>query len=154
MNTDLDPLLTRDEVAKYLNVTERTVLDWAQREVIPAIKLAGSWRFRRKDIESWLQSQSTGPDPLGSDNQSEGIQPKPFRSAEREQNIRECISAMEFSMQDSDQEEWAVYTFQVGREADIVVEAIARMVKAKIIKMDFRKTSVGEKYEVIKRRKA
>ena len=151
MSTHPDALMTREEVAKYLNVTERTVLDWAQREIIPAIKLAGSWRFRRQDIDSWLESKRTGPDPTTPEDDDVVRHPQPFRSAERERNIKSCISAIELSMQNTDREEWSAYTFRVDHGADIANEAIARLIKTRKISLDTKRAN-GEKHEVIRRR--
>ena len=152
MNTNSDSLLTREEVAKYLNVTERTVLDWAQRGVIPAIKLAGSWRFRRQDIDSWLESNRTGPDLTTPEDDDVVIHPQPFRSAERERNIKSCISAIELSMQNTDREEWSAYTFRVDHGADIANEAIARLIKTKKIRQDMQRIN-GKTVSIIRRRK-
>ncbi|MDR0513057.1 MAG: helix-turn-helix domain-containing protein, partial [Treponema sp.] len=44
-------ILTIDEVAKYLRVSERTVYDWAQKGEIPAGKIGTVWRFKRADLE-------------------------------------------------------------------------------------------------------
>ena len=152
MNTHEDPLLTKEDVAKYLKVTERTVLDWAQREIIPAIKLAGSWRFRREAIDSWLESNRTGPDTAAYPDNDVIVHPQPFRSAERERNIKSCIRAIESSMLDTDREEWPILTFQIDHGVDIANEAIACLVKARKGKLDIRQAN-GQKYEVIKRRK-
>ena len=47
-------ILTAEEVAEYLRVSERTVYDWAQKGEIPAGKLGNTWRFRRSRIEKWV----------------------------------------------------------------------------------------------------
>ena len=152
MNTHSDALMTREEVAKYLNMTERTVLDWAQRDIIPAIKLAGSWRFRRQDIDSWLESNRTGPERTSFESGNLVIRPQPFRSEDKERKIKSCISAIELSMQNTDREEWPVFTFRVDHGSDIAKEAIARLIKSKKASLSTKRTN-GEKYEVIQRRK-
>ncbi|MDR0374165.1 MAG: PTS sugar transporter subunit IIA [Treponema sp.] len=59
--TDGD-ILTIEEVAKYLRVSERTVYDWAQKGEIPAGKIGAIWRFKRIDIERWVNDRlSTKP---------------------------------------------------------------------------------------------
>lgn len=50
-------ILTLEEVADYLRVSERTVYDWAQKAEIPCGKLGTSWRFRRSDIERWVEEK-------------------------------------------------------------------------------------------------
>lgn len=50
-----EPLMTIEEVAKYLKVQKRTVYDWVKRGKIPAIKAVGQWRFKKEKIDSWLE---------------------------------------------------------------------------------------------------
>jgi excisionase family DNA binding protein len=61
--TDSNALLTVQQVADYLQLNESTVYQWAQQGRLPAIKLGGRWRFRRDDIETWLDAQACGPAP-------------------------------------------------------------------------------------------
>jgi len=60
-----DSILTIEEVAKYLRVSERTVYDWAQRGEIPSGKIGTVWRFKKGEIEKWvnerLSSSKTAP---------------------------------------------------------------------------------------------
>ncbi|MDR1970401.1 MAG: PTS sugar transporter subunit IIA [Treponema sp.] len=53
-------ILTIDEVAKYLRVSERTVYEWAQKGEIPAGKIGTAWRFKRIEIERWVNDRLTG----------------------------------------------------------------------------------------------
>ena len=50
-------LMTVEDVASYLRVAERTIYDWAQKGDIPCGKLGASWRFRRGDIDKWLEDK-------------------------------------------------------------------------------------------------
>ncbi|HOX03514.1 MAG TPA: helix-turn-helix domain-containing protein [Candidatus Paceibacterota bacterium] len=52
-----DEILTLPELAAYLKLAERTVYSYAQRGFLPGVKVGSSWRFRRKDIEAWLEEQ-------------------------------------------------------------------------------------------------
>jgi PTS system nitrogen regulatory IIA component len=61
MMTDRE-IMTIDEVAEYLRVSERTVYDWAQKEILPGGKLGTSWRFRRSDIERWVDQRLGDPE--------------------------------------------------------------------------------------------
>jgi excisionase family DNA binding protein len=49
-----EALLNVKEVAEFLQVNTTTVYAWAQSGQMPAIKLGRSWRFRRSDLEAWL----------------------------------------------------------------------------------------------------
>jgi PTS system nitrogen regulatory IIA component len=50
-------ILTIEEVAKYLRVSERTVYEWAQKGEIPAGKIGTAWRFKRTEIEHWVNER-------------------------------------------------------------------------------------------------
>ena len=55
-----DDILTIEEVAKYLRVSERTVYDWAQKGEIPAGKIGTVWRFKKSEIEKWVNDRLSG----------------------------------------------------------------------------------------------
>ena len=67
-------LMTVEDVATMLRVSERTVYEWAQRGEIPGGKFGTTWRFKRSDIMRWIDSRvkstrkpfSTLPLPLSS----------------------------------------------------------------------------------------
>lgn len=50
-------ILTIEEVARYLRVSERTVYEWAQKGEIPAGKIGTVWRLKKDDIESWVDER-------------------------------------------------------------------------------------------------
>ena len=52
-----DDILTIEEVAKYLRMSERSVYEWAQRGDIPAGKIGTVWRFKKSDIEQWVNER-------------------------------------------------------------------------------------------------
>lgn len=54
-----DPILTLPEVAVLLKVAEKTVYTMAQTGQIPAFKVRGQWRFKRDDIERWIDEQKS-----------------------------------------------------------------------------------------------
>ena len=51
-------ILTLDEVAAFLKAGKRTVYRFAQSGEIPAFKLGGTWRFRRSELEHWIDQNS------------------------------------------------------------------------------------------------
>ena len=53
----IDDILTIDEVANYLRVSERTVYDWAQKGEIPSGKIGTVWRFKKSEIEKWVNDR-------------------------------------------------------------------------------------------------
>lgn len=52
-----DEILTLPEVAKLLKVAEKTVYTMAQKGEFPAFKVRGQWRFKRADIDAWIEQQ-------------------------------------------------------------------------------------------------
>jgi PTS system nitrogen regulatory IIA component len=56
-----EDILTIEEVAKYLRVSDRTVYDWAQKGEIPAGKLGTVWRFKKDSIERWVNERFSAP---------------------------------------------------------------------------------------------
>ncbi len=54
-----DEILTLPEVAQLLKVAEKTVYTMTQRGEIPAFKVRGQWRFKRADLDQWIESQKT-----------------------------------------------------------------------------------------------
>lgn len=50
-------ILTIEEVAKFLRVSERTAYEWAQKGIIPGGKLGTSWRFKRAEIQKWVDEK-------------------------------------------------------------------------------------------------
>jgi len=50
-----DEILTLKEVAKYLKLAEKTAYRLAAEGKLPGFKVGGSWRFKRDDIEKWIE---------------------------------------------------------------------------------------------------
>ena len=48
---------TTEEVLEYLQVNLRTVYRLIKSKNIPAIRVGWQWRFRRRDIDAWLESR-------------------------------------------------------------------------------------------------
>ena len=55
-----EDILTIEEVAKYLRVSERTVYEWAQKGEIPSGKIGTVWRFKRSELEKWVDDRLSG----------------------------------------------------------------------------------------------
>lgn len=53
-------IMTIEEVANYLRVSERTVYDWAQKGELPGGKIGTTWRFKSADIEKWVNDRLKG----------------------------------------------------------------------------------------------
>lgn len=55
-----DYLLTEKEAAEYLNLAAHTLCMWrcTQRIAVPHIRMGRSVRYRKADLEKWLESQT------------------------------------------------------------------------------------------------
>jgi excisionase family DNA binding protein len=57
--------LTTEEVLEYLQVNLRTVYRLIKAGKIPAVRVGRQWRFRKRDIDAWLDSQRPRGDRPG-----------------------------------------------------------------------------------------
>ena len=51
-------LMTVQQVAEYLQMSNDKIYDMAQKGELPALKIRQQWRFNKEDIDSWLRSCS------------------------------------------------------------------------------------------------
>jgi excisionase family DNA binding protein len=88
--------LTTEEVLEYLQVNLRTVYRLIKAGKIPAVRVGRQWRFRKRDIDAWLDSQR----PRGLERPAGGVTaPMPSRSVRKrvlvvddEASIRDLLS--------------------------------------------------------------
>ena len=52
-----DQILTLKEVAAYLKLAEKTAYRLASEGKLPGFKVGGSWRFKREDLEAWIEQR-------------------------------------------------------------------------------------------------
>ena len=52
-----DTFLTTEEVLDYLQVNLRTVYRLIKAGRIPAVRVGRQWRFRKRDLDAWLEAQ-------------------------------------------------------------------------------------------------
>ena len=87
--------LTTEEVLEYIQVNLRTVYRLIKAGKIPAVRVGRQWRFRKRDIDAWLDAQR----PRG-DRAAAAPSDRPARAADRprvlvvddEASIRELLS--------------------------------------------------------------
>jgi excisionase family DNA binding protein len=60
--TPSDSLLNVDEAAAYLGLTEKSVRKRVGGRTIPYIKVGALLRFRRADLDAWLDENSFAPE--------------------------------------------------------------------------------------------
>ena len=52
-----DEILTLKEIAEYLKLAEKTAYRLAAEGELPGFKVGGSWRFKREEIQKWIEKQ-------------------------------------------------------------------------------------------------
>lgn len=57
--------LTTNDVLKYLKVNLRTIYRLIKAGKIPAVRVGRQWRFRKSDIDSWLELERSHRNPPG-----------------------------------------------------------------------------------------
>jgi len=55
-----DEILTIREVAALLKIGEKTAYTMAQSGELPGFKVRGQWRFRRVELDRWIDEQPRG----------------------------------------------------------------------------------------------
>lgn len=58
-----EPLMTAEEVAARLKVSEGTVGQWVKAGRIPVVKVGKLNRFRSADIEAWIDERTRTSEP-------------------------------------------------------------------------------------------
>jgi len=57
-----DEILTIQEISTYLKLNEKTAYRLASEGKLPGFKVGGSWRFKRVDLETWIEEQKNNKD--------------------------------------------------------------------------------------------
>lgn len=52
-------IMTLKEVASYLKLAEKTAYKLAAEGKLPGFKVGGSWRFKREDVENWINQKKS-----------------------------------------------------------------------------------------------
>ena len=137
MNIDENgSLMGPAQVAKYLGFAERTVLLWAQQGKIPAFKLGSVWRFRKAELDKWMEGTRSGP----SFDDIEPITPpaEPSRSKWRIKKdedeaekalISACEAYIETTIRSVEREVFVIEQFEDRFGVDIAKIAIDKLIK-------------------------
>jgi excisionase family DNA binding protein len=54
------PVMTVRECAAFLQVHQSTIYRLLKRKAIPAFRLGSDWRFSKKQLTEWIESQPIG----------------------------------------------------------------------------------------------
>lgn len=52
-----DRLMQLDDVVRYLGLSKRTLYEHLRQGSIPAYRLGRQWRFRKEQLEEWLEER-------------------------------------------------------------------------------------------------
>src|SRR3954469_21881935 len=94
-----ESFLTTEEVLEYLQVNLRTVYRLIKAGKIPAVRVGRQWRFRKRDIDAWLETQrprgsragSAAPAPARATPTPAGARPRVL-VVDDEATIRDLLS--------------------------------------------------------------
>ena len=91
-----ETFLTTEEVLEYLQVNLRTVYRLIKAGKIPAVRVGRQWRFRKRDIDAWLDSQrprgATRPSPAPASRAATGTARPRILVVDDEASIRDLLS--------------------------------------------------------------
>jgi len=99
--------LTTEEVLEYLQVNLRTVYRLIKAGKIPAVRVGRQWRFRKRDIDAWLDSQRT-----------EGGRTAPAAAPARQRHPRVLVVDDEASIRDLLSKTLALAEYEVDTASD------------------------------------
>lgn len=57
LQMEKDRLLTIENLADYLQVNKKTIYRWIENGAIPCYKMHHQWRFKKENIENWLEEK-------------------------------------------------------------------------------------------------
>lgn len=57
VEAERDQLMTLKELAQYLEVEMATLDEWAAKRKIPAFQEDNTWKFRKSEIDRWIQEE-------------------------------------------------------------------------------------------------
>ena len=135
-------LMTVTEIADYLSLSRQAIYVLAQNDEIPAFKLGASWRFRKSDIDTWLETQRTGPEVAHKQPMVDVREPpltkKEIEAFEAEQRVKlidECVRKIEFDLLDDTRSVFPLSNYLDNFGTEIVKDAIRQLEKQKRVKV-------------------
>jgi excisionase family DNA binding protein len=102
--------LTTEEVLEYLQVNLRTVYRLIKAGKIPAVRVGRQWRFRKRDIDAWLDSQRS--------RSSSDVLPAAPATASRDSRQRVLVVDDEASIRDLLAKTLALAEYEVDTAGD------------------------------------
>jgi excisionase family DNA binding protein len=109
-----ETFLTTEEVLEYLQVNLRTVYRLIKAGKIPAVRVGRQWRFRKRDIDGWLDSQRA----RGGARQTAAAPAAPPRPAAGSERPRVLVVDDEASIRDLLEKTLTMSDYQVDTAPD------------------------------------
>lgn len=152
----MSALMSLAEVSRYLGMSERTIYVWAQEGKIPAFKLGSAWRFRRSDVDEWLEDRRSGAGARGPITEGVDMDPTSWQVREIDDEERKalasaCESAIEETIRNPSRTVFTIDEFIDDFGMDAVREAVESLRNRKRIVLSDVKDRDGRKVKIIKR---
>jgi len=109
-----ETFLTTEEVLEYLQVNLRTVYRLIKAGKIPAVRVGRQWRFRKRDIDAWLDSQR----PRGGSRAAPAPAPAPSPARQASERPRILVVDDESSIRDLLSKTLALAEYDVDTASD------------------------------------
>ena len=153
----MSALMSLAEVSRYLGMSERTIYAWAHEGKIPAFKLGASWRFRRSEVDEWLEERRTGLEARGPITVDVDLEPTSWQVREMDDEERRALAhACERAIEDEMhlrpfRTVFTIDEFIDDFGMDAVREAVESLRDRKLIVVSDVKDRDGGKVKIIKR---
>jgi len=153
-------LLSLPQLAKYLGMAERTLYVWVQQGKIPAFKIGVTWRFRRADIDAWLETQRAGPlIVVGRTPLTDPVEPPSTKWRLRQEAeqanqamIAACRASIETTLRTVDREVFVIDQFVDEFGQDLVDTVVEQLRKERKVTVTEERGEGETKVNVLKRR--
>ena len=154
-----DSLMGPAQVARYLGVAERTIHLWAQQAKIPAFKAGSAWRFRKIELDRWLENTRSGPPVDDVAPLTPRVEPPRSKWRIRKDEdqaeqalLNACRAYIQTTLQTVGRDVFTIEQFEDRFGADVVRTVINHLKKEKKITEDKHEGLDGETVTVIMER--
>ncbi len=52
------------EISEYLGARRETIYKWIEEKNMPAHQIGRCWKFKISDVDQWIKSGNSAPDPV------------------------------------------------------------------------------------------
>ena len=113
-----ESFLTTEEVLEYLQVNLRTVYRLIKAGKIPAVRVGRQWRFRKRDIDGWLDGQRAQASAHTTVVETAAAPPQPAAPARRAGHHRILVVDDEASIRELLVKTLSLAEYEVDTAAD------------------------------------